>query len=491
MDSCFGQSNGSFSASTNGGLSPWNYVLKNSGGVTVATFNNIAGTQNFTGLAAGTYTLNVTDANNCPGSTTVIITQPSATSIAAAGPDQSMCSNSAILAGNTPTVGSGIWTLVSGTGTITTPVSPTSAVTGLGIGTTIFQWTITNPPCPSTSDQVSITNTGGGPTLIISSQTNVVPCYGGNNGSATVSATGGVGTLTYSWTGGAGTSATANNLTAGTYTVTVTDGGGCTGVITVPITQPDSIIAHVTTTPTICGVAAGSATVHASGGTGHFTYLWSNGGVDSMITVGTAGIYTVTITDSLGCTKTASGNVATTGVPTANAGSNVTIIAGSSTQLSASGGGTYSWSPPTGLDCDTCHAPIASPLVTTVYCVTVTAPIGGCSDSACVTVTITDTSSVAKVECGTVYVPNAFTPNNHDLLNDSFKPVTNCVHDYSFIVFNRWGEKVFETTDTTEGWNGFYKNTMCKQDVYVYKVTFVDDFKNDFHQFIGYVTLLK
>src|ERR1035437_9966686 len=84
-------------------------------------------------------------------------------------PDQSGCSNSTILAGNAPVVGTGVWTLVSGTGTITTPSSPTSGVTGLGIGTAVFQWTISNPPCSSTFDQVSITNTGGGPTVTISS----------------------------------------------------------------------------------------------------------------------------------------------------------------------------------------------------------------------------------------------------------------------------------------------------------------------------------
>ncbi|HTF03303.1 MAG TPA: gliding motility-associated C-terminal domain-containing protein, partial [Bacteroidia bacterium] len=75
----------------------------------------------------------------------------------AAGTDQTICSSSATLAGNTAVVGNGLWTLISGTGTITTPSSPTSGVNGLSVGANVFEWTITNGTCPSSSDQVTIT----------------------------------------------------------------------------------------------------------------------------------------------------------------------------------------------------------------------------------------------------------------------------------------------------------------------------------------------
>ncbi len=576
MDSCFGQSAGSFSAATSGGASPWDYTLVNSGGTTVASFANVVGTQSFTGLPAGTYTLNVLDNNACPGTASVIITQPAAGTAANAGIDQTICSNSTFLEGNIPAAGTGLWTIVSGTGTITTPSSPTSGVTGLGVGTIILAWTITNPPCPPTSDQVSIinsggtaanagpdqticassavlagnspvsgtgvwtliggtgtitspnsptslvtglgvgslvlewtinnppcpasadqvtiTNTGVGPAVSISSHINV-SCYGGSNGSANAAASGGAGTLTYAWTASGGNSMSAHNLAAGTYTVTVTDSIGCTGAATVPIIQPDSIHAHVTTTATACGTSTGSAAVTAGGGTGNLTYSWGSGGTAATINNIGAGLQTVTVTDSAGCTKTASGTVVSNGAPTAAAGPNITITAGTSAQLNSSGGGTYLWTPPAGLNCDTCRAPIASPAQTTSYCVTVSK--NGCSDSACVTVIVTDSLSPAMI-CGTlylpvgsVYVPNAFTPNNNDLLNDVFKPVANCVHDYSFMIFDRWGEKIFETTDKDAGWNGYYKGVLCKADIYVYKITFTDDPRKDFHQYIGYVTLLK
>ncbi len=88
------------------------------------------------------------------------------------------------------------------------------------------------------------------------------------------------------------------------------------------------------------------------------------------------------------------------------------------------------------------------------------------------------------------WIANAFTPNNNGL-NDVFKPVIFGVSNYSFLIFDRWGNKLFQTTDITQGWNGFYKNDLCKNDTYVYKISFRDDVQNDFHQFIGKVTLIQ
>jgi len=88
------------------------------------------------------------------------------------------------------------------------------------------------------------------------------------------------------------------------------------------------------------------------------------------------------------------------------------------------------------------------------------------------------------------WIPNAFTPNKNDL-NDLFKPKVMGVHEYTFLIFNRWGNQLFKTTDYEEGWNGYYKNKLCKDDVYVYKISFKDDVVNGFHQYIGKVTLLK
>jgi gliding motility-associated-like protein len=90
----------------------------------------------------------------------------------------------------------------------------------------------------------------------------------------------------------------------------------------------------------------------------------------------------------------------------------------------------------------------------------------------------------------TFWIPNAFTPDA-DNVNDVFKPVLVGVHNYSFLIFDRWGEKVFETTNSEEGWNGFIRGKLSENDVYVYKIIFRDDVKNSTHQYIGNVTLVK
>jgi gliding motility-associated-like protein len=485
--SCQGLSDGSFDASTSGGVSPWDYTLKNSGGTTVATFTNNAGTQSFTGLVAGVYTLYAFDDNNCPDTITVTITEPSGGSVTVnAGPDQTICSNSAILAGNTPSSGTGTWTIISGPGTVTTPSSPTSAVTGLGVGVTSLQWTITST-CATGSDTVIITNTGGGPVVAIVSSTNVT-CNGAGDGSATASATGGSGTLTYAWTPSGGSATAASGLQAGTYTISVTDGGGCTGIETVTITEPSAITVSVVATPAGCG-NTGSVAATASGGTGALSYLWNTGESTSSVSNLGAGTYTVTVTDDNACTATDNGTVTTVGGVIATISAGDTIGIGESIQLTANGGSSYTWSPSDGLDCITCRTPNASPTETTVYCVIVAD--NGCADTACVTIVVSgEDCETNYLTAGSVYVPNAFTPNK-DELNDVFKPVVNCVHNYTFVVFDRWGEKLFETTDIDAGWNGTFKGSLCKPDVYVYKVTFIDDPRDNYHSYIGRVVLLK
>ncbi|MGB3946975.1 MAG: PKD domain-containing protein [Bacteroidia bacterium] len=88
------------------------------------------------------------------------------------------------------------------------------------------------------------------------------------------------------------------------------------------------------------------------------------------------------------------------------------------------------------------------------------------------------------------WVANAFTPDKNNL-NDTFKPAVFGVHDYTFSVFDRWGTKIFETTDLNQGWDGTYKNNLCKIDVYNYKIIFKDNVENSFHQHIGRVSLIR
>lgn len=88
------------------------------------------------------------------------------------------------------------------------------------------------------------------------------------------------------------------------------------------------------------------------------------------------------------------------------------------------------------------------------------------------------------------FVPNCFTANG-DGLNDVFKPKLMGVTQYHFMVFNRWGELIFETHDTEQGWDGTFKGQPCQMDTYVYRFNFKDEVDLREHTFIGKVTLLR
>jgi hypothetical protein len=133
-------------------------------------------------------------------------------------------------------------------------------------------------------------------------QTNV-SCNDGNDGSATVTASGGTRPYSYSWAPSGGNDSTATALAAGSYTVTVTDISGCTATRTFTITEPPALTASSSQTDASCsGSCDGSATVTPSGGTPGYTYAWApSGGTDSTASGLCAGTYTVTVTDMNGC----------------------------------------------------------------------------------------------------------------------------------------------------------------------------------------------
>ncbi|MBL0330201.1 MAG: DUF2341 domain-containing protein [Bacteroidetes bacterium] len=135
------------------GTGVWTVI---SGGATITT--PTSPTSGVTGLSVGVNTFRWTISNGIctPSTDDIIINRLDFPTTAAAGPDQVVCSPNATLAGNTPTVGTGVWTVIAGGATITTPTSPTSGVTGLSIGVNTFRWTITNSTCPSSVDDVTI-----------------------------------------------------------------------------------------------------------------------------------------------------------------------------------------------------------------------------------------------------------------------------------------------------------------------------------------------
>ena len=152
---------------------------------------------------------------------------------------------------------------------------------------------------------------------------------------------------------------------------------------------------------------------------------------------------------------------------------NVTIVApgqmrsdtvvrfGQSVNLNGSGALSYEWSPGYNISSLTKPKVTVNPFKTTQYILT------GFNSKNCVS---SDTINVIVVEdCGEMYVPNAFTPNN-DGANDVLYVRGICLQSLTFMVFNRWGEKVFETADQSVGWDGTYKGEEMNTGVFVYRL---------------------
>ncbi|MDI9319591.1 MAG: PKD domain-containing protein [Phycisphaerales bacterium] len=154
-------------------------------------------------------------------------------------------------------------------------------------------------------------------------------------------------------------------------------------------------------------------------------------------------------------------------LPEVNAGTDQKVLAGTSVQLNGSSkiAVKYTWTPTDSLSCSDCANPVAKPLVTTIYTLKGTTDFG-CSDS-------DDVVIVVFCDQSQLFIPNTFTPNG-DGLNDYFYPQGKGVGKIkSFIVYNRWGQKVYERTNIEanikeQGWDGTFKGEAQNPDTFVY-----------------------
>ena len=282
---CNGGSDGTATVTPTGGTAP--YVYAWSDGQTASTA---------TGLAAGSYTVVVTDVNGCSSNSIVVIIEPSLI-VATTTSTQPGCGAS------------------DGTSTVTATggVSPyvyawsdgQTAATATGLAAGTYTVDITDANGCTVTETVNLSNAGAG-TL-----TNVavdVTCNGLSDGSITTTFTGGTGTINYAWSTGMATSS-LSGLTAGTYTVTVTDDNNCIVTESIVINEPDAIVVDMTyqnvSSPSSCD---GTATATVTGGTSPYAYLWDDPAMQTMQTaVGLCvGAYSVMITDANGCSSTGS-----------------------------------------------------------------------------------------------------------------------------------------------------------------------------------------
>ncbi len=242
---------------------------------------------------------------------------------------------------------------------------------------------------------------------------------------------------------------------------------GCTIYDTINLTViPSPKVGALPNPALVC--PGDTATLKATGAS---SYVWEPNtdlinNTDSVVKALVTGsvTYTVTGTGTGGCKDTATvsvGLLSSSGtVSTAEAiheGSSITSV-----ELSAGGGSNYLWTPPSGLSCDTCPNTYASPSVTTTYTVQIK-DANGCR--------VSDTVTVEVIASCNIYVPDAFAPGGKNTQNSVLKVHSECLQNMDFIIFDRWGNKVFESKDITEGWDGTYRGEPMNAATFVYYVT--------------------
>lgn len=270
---------------------------------------------------------------------------------------------------------------------------------------------------------------------------------------------------------------TLRPFTKTTYRVVGTDENGCQKSENVTV-DPARIIADAIAPNNgrLCQGDSARLTVNLTGSFQNVRYEWTP--VDQIVSgantaspvikPNTSVLYTLKVTNAQGCISTDTVTVRVLPVTQVTASANpVSITIGQSSQISSTGvpGYTYKWSPIDGLDNPNSPNPKATPKQTTTYTLTVTTP-DGCVQTRSVTIT------VIIPECAEpfIFLPNAFTPND-DGKNDEWCLRSNIVASMTLIVFDRWGEKVFETRNQSTCWDGRHKGKLLNPDVYGFYLT--------------------
>ncbi|MEN9570505.1 MAG: hypothetical protein RL172_1736 [Bacteroidota bacterium] len=292
---------------------------------------------------------------------------------------------------------------------------------------------------------------------------------------------------TYLWSGPAAFTSNeaapafaATMAAAGTYTAVVTDAFGCSSTAATIVVVNPAPIAGVNNDKNIC--TGGQAALLATGGG---TYLWQPANGLSAIDIANpvaqpaeSTVYSVIVTNNVGCTDTAVTTINVVEAPTANAGADKYIIKGQSIVLdgTATNANLYSWSPSLFLDNPSLLTPLASPAFDMVYTLT-TSSDAGCGVA---------TDQVKVKVFNDIYIPTAFTPNG-DGVNDNWSIESLLAFpDATVSVYNRVGEKVFETS-SGQHWDGTYKGQQVIAGAYVYYI----NFKNKRNPLKGFVTVIR
>lgn len=396
------------------------------------------------------YTVTGTDAFGCQNTDQATVTVHGPPPIDA-GPDQAICDGSSA----TLTASGGVTYVWQPGGLNGTSITVTPTVQTMYTVTGTDQFGCTN----TDSVTVSINSL---PTLTVTPDMDI--CLGDN---PVLNASG---AATYVWQPGniQGASIIVNPTSTTTYNVTGTDANGCdgTGAVTVTVLPLPNVNAGLD--QAIC--IGESAQLNA---TGADTYVWSPAATlddpnvaNPVATPAVTQTYMVTGTGANGCVNSDNVDVTVNPLPSINANLDVYVYEGQCIQLQALGGSSYTWSPPTFLDDPSSATPTSCPDDTITYYLT------GVDGNGCLNI---DSTTVFVIGLPIADLPTAFTPNN-DGLNDVFR-----VEEFEnfnlsrLVIYNRWGDLVYETGDIATGWDGTIDGQLQPMDTYVYMVSGIDE----------------
>ncbi len=531
--SCFGGNDGTIDITLNTGTAPFTYTWDSA----------LPDSANQANLSAGTYNLTVTDAEDCVIGESILIGSPDALMLTTMGSQVTCDDNASGSVSVTATGGTGAYAydwdgaddvaapsgLLAGTYTVTvtdangctetaqalvdtdatlnaTAIADTLACFGDtgGIsltvegGTTPYTFDWDNAPDTQNPDglgagtyQVTITDAADciiqATSIIIEPEaltlsiidTVGTSCESTDNGRATAVVSGGVMPYTFLWDNSENTP-TANMLTSGTHSISITDANDCMVESSVSIPSSSEIEVRIVTTDATCyGENDGTISLTPLNGTPPFSYSL-NGETytpNPELFGLAAGTYDIHIQDATGCLQVEAATINAPPELVINLIENTNINFGDSivlqTAVNQPDSVSYSWSSTGSMSCNDCANPVVMPSHQTAYTVQVI-NTNGCTAEASVTIFVDRKHPV--------FIPNAFTPND-DNINDVFMVHGNSsVQDIQiFRIFDRWGEVVFENQNTApntpeNGWNGTSKGQALNPGIYIYyiEVRFVD-----------------
>jgi gliding motility-associated-like protein len=452
---CSGQS---ITLNTQSGYVSYNWFLNGNSLVT----NN---SSSFSASTFGTYYVTVTDNNGCTGTTNNIAISDANTSnfnITSSTGIYNFCPEKSLNLNSNPIGGFSQFSwfknnvLLPGTNNANTIVVNTAGwykVSGTGLGgcnvrdsVEVFEYVITTPVISAPQNEIC---EGGNPVLI---------------------ATNSIGT-NYNWNynsllASSGTQSFFNATSPGNYNVTVSFSNGCSA-------NSNTISLNAGTPPVFSIVASPNSLacigdpILLSAQTNIQNVVWSTGEINRDIFVFISGDYEATVIDNSGCKSTESITITFSEFPEVDAGPDNKATCFSNAIIKGKAEGNYYWSI-NGIDIGEENLKFEF-ITDKTQKLVLHAENNGCF--------ATDTVSVIFEACNNLFVPNSFTPNG-DNKNDIFIPVGKDISTFKMIIFNRFGEEIFNSTDINNGWDGTNKGKPCQFGIYIWYIEAFDSKEN-------------